>query len=300
MKEIAFNGDPAVKALALARLRSHIAQGTFRYNPAWSDLGGSALGCVIEGSEPEKYAETTGYPLPLVMILDRLVNDLKGGLEVAAEFAEAWLEGTAVGADLSAIVTRTLMFILEDPILVSQSHRSEAVERCRQTVLDLHRRSLAGEEIARQEWRRARSASLEASDSVFDDKLVRAVGLTVEAAAWPGDMRTVLSDTLSARAGLDIKLALAEIGWTDEDENRVLHTMEASEGKQTHLEGLERVFAVLGAEDPAFEVRMRERVKQSAKFSLSNAIVGRFVLDALAKAPAASLSDGPVKAAAVG
>jgi hypothetical protein len=300
MKEVAFNGDPAVKALALTRLRSHIAQGTFRYNPAWSDLGGSSLGCVIEGSEPEKYAEMIGYPLPLVMILDRLVNDLKGGIEVAAEFAEAWLERAAVGADLSTIVTRTLIFILEDPILVGQSKRSDAVERCRQTVLDLHRRSLAGEDVARQEWRRARSASLEASDSVFDEKLVRAVGLTIEAAAWPGDMRTVLSDTLSARAGLDIKLALAEIGWTDEDENRVLHTMEESEGKQTHLEGLERVFAVLGADDPAFEVRMRERVQQSAKFSLSNAIVGRFILDALADAPAASLSERPVRAAALG
>jgi hypothetical protein len=285
MTNIAFHGDPSVKEKALSRLKEHIAAGTFRYNPAWSEKGASALGSVIEDSDPDVYAATTGFPIPLVMILDRLVNDLKGGLEVASAFAVAWLEGTPVGADLSDIVTRTLIFILEDPTLVSHSIQSASVEQCRLQVLDIHRRTLAGEGVARQEWRRARSSALEASDSVFNEKLVRAVGLVVEAAAWPGDMRTVLSDALGARAGLDIKLALAEINWTDEDENRVLHTMDNAEGRETHLEGLERVFAVLGADDPAFEVRMRQRVKQAEKFSVSNAVVGRFILDELAKAP---------------
>jgi hypothetical protein len=297
---IAFNGQASVKEDALVRMRAHISAGTFRYSPPWSEKGGSAMGLIIEGNDPQLYAERLGYPLPLVAVLDNLVNDRRGGLAEASKFALAWLERTPVGADLTPIVGQALIAILSDPALSDISATAPPIEAQRQAVLALHRRALAGEEIPASEWKKARKAATAANDALpEDDKILRTVARTIESAAWPATMRSVLTDALSARGRLDINLALQEIGWTDDDERRVYSIMEAAEGRETHLEGLERVYAVIAAEDPAFAERAKVRTAQHQKFTAHGNQFGDFLLDALAAAgPQSSRDSGDPKRSA--
>jgi hypothetical protein len=282
---IAFHGKASVKEQALERMRAHIDAGTFRYSPPWGEKGGSAMGLIIEGSDPQLYAERMGFPLPLVAVLDSLVNARHGDLPEATTFALAWLERTPVGADLAPVVTQSLISILSDPTLTEISVTQAPIETQRQAVLALHRRELMGETVSAAEWKKVRKAATAANDALpEDEKLLRTVARAVESAAWPGSMRSVLTDTLSARGRLDINLALQEIGWSDEDERRVYSIMEAAEGRETHLEGLERVYAVIAAEDPAFAERARVRTAQHQKFSAFSNKFGDFLLETLAAA----------------
>lgn len=280
----AFHGDPAIKEGALARLRRHVEAGTFRFGPAWSEQGASALGAAIEGDDPRIYSERLGYPLPLVLILDAIVNEFPN-LAEAASFAEAWLERTPVGGDLSRIVPETLIAILDDPSLAQITARAPRVEQARQAVLDLHRRALGGEEVTREQWKTARSAALAANDEEGLDRVVRAAGSVAEAAAWPAATRTVLKDATAARGGLDLKLALAEIGWTDDDERRVFRIMEAAAGRMTDLEGLERVLAILDADHPELALHFRERLDKFDALSSASVALGQDILLRLAAAP---------------
>jgi hypothetical protein len=244
------------------------------------------MGCVIEGSDPQVYADRLGYPLPLVAILDTLINDGAGtDLASAGEYALAWLERTPVGADLSGLVGNIVLFILADTVFVDESSASALMEKQRKAVMQLHQHALAGEEISRNEWKGVRKAAVAITDAHQDDRFLRPVGLTIEAVAWPATERNVLADALRARGRLDINLALQEIAWTDSDERRVNTIMEAAEGRQTQLKGMERVFAIIEAEDPTFAERVRRRVAQHAKFGVSTRKIAQFVLETLAAAP---------------
>ena len=97
MEGIAFHGDPAVKAQALERLRSHIAGGSFVYFPAWEDGKANVIGAVVEADDTPAYADRLGYPLALADALPMFVNGFRPQTE-AERFAIAWLDRTPVGA----------------------------------------------------------------------------------------------------------------------------------------------------------------------------------------------------------
>lgn len=261
MADIAFKGDPAVKAQALARLRAHVAAGTFVYSPAWEDGKANALGAVIEADDTQRYAEELGYPLAAAVALGALVNAFKG-LENASVFAEAWLERTPVGADLSNAVSHVLADLLDQPVLTSLSADDAAVEQSRRAVLDLHRRSIAGDTPDRKEWKMVRMAAVAASDAAAPGSLARDAGTIIEAAAWPSTMRSVLLDTLGAMGSLETRQNLAAIGWTDEAESRVFRIRQAAEaeGRMAELTGLARVLGLLDADDPQLAKGFRERL----------------------------------------
>ncbi|MBA4750665.1 MAG: hypothetical protein H2055_00360 [Sphingopyxis sp.] len=294
MAVTAFHGDLAVKEQALARVRKHIAAGTFRFSPAWGDMGATAMGSVIEGDDPQLYADMLGYPLPLVMDLDSLSNNLAhaAGDPSPTAFAEAWLEKTPVGADLSRIVPEMLIFTLSDPALVAQTVQDPTVEAGRKDILALHRRSLEGETISRKTWQEARAAAVAASDKA-SDRMIRKAALVVEAAAWPATMRTVLRDTVSARGSMQMSHALNAIGWTDDDEKRVFQLMEAAaeQGEHADIEGVGRVHAVLGPKDPVLAARFRERIAAHKEFAAFSLIFAKFLLDRLAAAPVLAGAD---------
>jgi hypothetical protein len=285
MTMIAFLGDPAIKELALSRLRAHFEAGTFRFNPAWSDKGASALGSVVESDDPDAYAEAMGFPVPLALALDKIINGLED-LNEGKVFAQAWLERTPVGADLANVVGETLVYILELEQVVDVARRVPAIENARIEVIDLHRRALAGEEVGRKDWKSVRTGAMLATAGVAEDRVLRAASLIVEAAAWPGSMRTVLTDTRNELTGLDMRQTLAEIGWSDDDERRVFAAMEIAEQRNKDPEGgMEVVFAILAEDDPAFADRARERGAQARNFSRSNPAVAQFILSRLASAP---------------
>lgn len=286
---LAFNGDPAFKADAIAKLRIHVANGTFLYStPADPTLGASAISSIVESGEAQEYAERLGYPVGLALVLHTIVNSYRN-LSEAANFAEAWLDRTPVGADLSRIVPEAVVAILEDPGLIEITRRHDPIEEARLSILNLHHGALGGETISRRDWKEARSAALAATDGAPEDRLLRAASSVAEAAAWPGSMRTILADTMAARAGLELRAVLGEIGWTDRDENRVFEIMDAAQGRHANLKGVERVHAVLEEDDPELAPRFRQRLEKVGQLGAPNIAVGERLLESLSTAPVSAL-----------
>lgn len=268
MAAIAFHGDPAVKAKALERLRRHIQAGSFVYFPAWEDGKANAIGAVVEADDVPAYAERLGYPIALAETLPILINGFRP-LGEAAAFADAWLERTPVGADLSTVVSHLILQLLDEPSLSALTTRHPAMEQARQAIRALHRRVIDGDQPDRKEWKAARLAAVAATDALGEDSMDGRAGGIVESAAWPGTMRTVLRDTLSASGALKLYLSLAEMGWTPEEESRVFHIREQAQkdGYKAEYEGIERVYAILDADHPELASRFRmrcERIEQSA------------------------------------
>ncbi|PTR07760.1 MULTISPECIES: hypothetical protein [unclassified Novosphingobium] len=268
---IAFHGDPLVKAQALDRLQGHVAAGSFVYFPAWENGNANVIGAVVEADDTPAYAERLGYPLALAETLPMLVNGFRPQPE-AVRFALAWLERTPVGADLTTIVSQLVLDLLANADLVKLTERYPDVEQSRQAIMALHRRVIDGDEPDRKTWKAARLAAVAATDAVDEAALERRAAQVVEAAAWPGTMRTVLRDTLNGLGTAELHLSLSEAGWTEENESRVFHIRQQAEtdGYKAELSGLDRVLAILDADHPAlaeqFRVRLDLMEESSARY----------------------------------
>jgi hypothetical protein len=245
------------------------------------------MGAVIEGEDPQAYADMTGFPLALTMVLDKIVLEMRNP-ERAKAFAIDWLERTPVGADLSKVTGETIVHLLDDPAVAEIAKRSPDVEAGRQAVLDLHRRTIAGETLGRQDWKTVRQAAVAASDAAEDVEVTKAARM-VEAAAWPTSMGSVLGDTLGARTGLDQIFALKKIGWTDDDEREVnvrLEAAEASTGRT--IRGVPACVEALAETDKEFARRFQERIDAFPEFTASSGPTGAFIVERLSSAPIAS------------
>jgi hypothetical protein len=286
MTDIAFLGDPELKALALARLRSHIAAGTFVIFPAWDDGKANVIGALIEADDKQAFADQYGYPIAFVTALEGIVNAFRFGPD-SEGFVQALLERTPVGADLSRVVSQLLVNLLDRPDIVALTTRDAEVERCRQAVVGLQQRAIAGEESDRKVWKSARLAAIAASDTVADDTALHMASLIVEAAAWPTTMRTVLHDTLGACGRLESHQIMNAIGWTEADESRVFKIREQAEadGRLAELSGLDRVLGLLDADDPDLARGFRERLEQFEKMGENYRAVGWQIVDLIEQAP---------------
>ncbi|MBB3859681.1 hypothetical protein GGQ88_000921 [Novosphingobium hassiacum] len=289
MSDIAFLGDPAVKAMAQARLRSHIAAGTFVIFPAWEDGKANVIGALVEADDKEAFAEQYGYPIAFVTALEVIVNAFSFGPR-SETFVEALLERTPVGADLSGVVSQMLISLLERPDIVALTGQDAEVERWRLAVVALHQRTIDGDEPGRKEWKAARMASIAASDTVVDDPALHMASLIVEAAAWPATMRTVLHDTLGACGRLESRQVMDAIGWSEADESRVFKIREQAEtdGRMAELSGLDRVLGLLDADDPELARGFRQRLDQFEKMGDNYRAVGWKIIELIEQAPVSS------------
>lgn len=286
MNDIAFLGDPAVKAQALARLRSHIAAGTFVIYPAWEDGKANVIGALVEADDKQAFAEQYGYPIAFATALEAIVNAFKD-LPAAQPFVEALLERTPVGADLSQTVSQVLVYLLSQSEFVALTARYGEAEHCRLAVLALHQRAIAGDEPDRKEWKSIRLAAVAASDTIVNDPQPHMASLVVEAAAWPAMMRSVLHDTLGALGRLESKQMMDLIGWTESDESRVFRIRDQAEvdGRMAELSGLDRVLALLDHDDPELARGFRERLEQFKKLGTIYQSTGWKLIELFETAP---------------
>lgn len=286
MADVAFLGDPAIKAQALARLRSHIAAGTFVIFPAWEDGKANVIGALVQADDKQAFAEQYGYPIAFSTALELIVNAFRV-LPAAQDFVEAMLERTPVGADLSRVVSQALVFLLERPDTVALTARHAEIESHRRSVVALHQRAIADEEPDRTEWKAVRMAAVAASDTVIDDAHLRMAGMIVEAAAWPATVRSVLHDTLGACGRLEGQQLMDAIDWTEADESRVFKIRDQAEGEQrmAELSGLDRVLALLDADDPELARGFRRRLEQFERMGETYRTIGWKLIDLFEQAP---------------
>jgi len=289
MAGVAFHGDPAVKAWALERLRRHIAAGSFVYFPAWEDGQANVIGAVMEADDTPGFAERLGYPVALADALPIFVNGFRPMTE-AEGFAQAWLERTPVGADLTRIVSQLVLEFLANDELVALTERRPDVEQGRRAIMALHRRAIDGDEPDRKTWKAARMAAVAATDALEEATLDRRAGQVIEASAWPGAMRTVLRDTLNGLGTLELYLSLSRIGWTEQDESRVFHIREQAEkdGYKAEFSGLDRLLAILDADHPALADQFRLRLDRVEASSERYRSVGWKTIELMERAPLAA------------
>lgn len=289
MTDIAFHANPAVKAEALERLRRHIAAGTLVYFPAWEHGRANVIGAVVEADDTPGYAAKLGYPLALAEMLPMLVNGFRP-LTEAARFAEAWLERTPVGADLTRIVSHLVLDLLADPGLADMTQGSPDLEQSRQSIMALHKSVIEGAEPDRKVWKAARMAAVVATDGVGQGTLERQAGSVIEAAAWPGTMRTVLRDTMNSFGSLGTNRSMAEIGWGADKESRVFQIREQAEkdGYKAEFSGVERVLAILDADHPELASGFRQRIERMNKSSATYVSHGWKAIELMEQAPIAA------------
>ncbi|WP_164521864.1 hypothetical protein [Sphingomonas sp. ABOLE] len=278
-----------MKEDALDRLRRHIAAGSFVYFPAWEDGKANVIGAVVEADDTPAYAARLGYPLALADMLPMFVNSFRPQAE-AERFAEVWLERTPVGADLTKVVSHLVLDLLANAELATLIAGHPEAEEGRQAIMALHRRAIDGDEPDRKTWKAARLAAVTATDAVAEGTLERRAAQVVEAAAWPGTMRTVLRDTLNALGTAELQLSLSRVGWTEEDESRVFHIRKQAEtdGYKAEFEGLARVLAILDADHPALAEQFRVRLELVEESGARSRAVAWQAVEMMEQAPIAA------------
>jgi hypothetical protein len=214
-----FRNDTAVKVETLRRLRAHAAAGEVRNAPThWQDGAGSPAACMVDDPSLAIWQERLSIPKALGSLVDTIAA-LLGTAERAAEFGQDWLEAVPIGRDLHGVAHAVLVRLLTDPEHGVIRHATSDPERQMiDRVMALHQQSQSGDKSAVAAWREVRTAATTATDGATTD-MQRAVGRTVEAAAWdPATTGMVLSDTARSWTAAEGLAAMDKLGWTERDD----------------------------------------------------------------------------------
>jgi hypothetical protein len=187
----AFGGDPAIKAALLAKLETHIAQGTLRFGgTAWDGTGGSPLGVSTEGGSSADYAARFGYPLALAGLLDPLTayaSPNEGG-----KVALRWVTCVAVGADLSPVPRR----IVDHFLTKMGADRLAAAAYAE--IQAVHRAEESGIAMPRGEWTAARHRIEATVEAALPRSRERTALNACATACWPLRTSSSILSTLIA------------------------------------------------------------------------------------------------------
>ena len=158
---LAFHGDKKVKAKYLKRVRMHakadeIVKGTY-----WNKGKGCAVGCTVHSADHGAFETELGIPKTLARLEDGIFEGLPN--ELAKTWPERFLKSIKVGADLSKVGPKFLVWLLEDVIQYAKPDGKVAI----QAVVDLYKRQINGEVITRTQWLDARSAAAAADDAAY-------------------------------------------------------------------------------------------------------------------------------------
>jgi hypothetical protein len=155
----AFHGSEAIKAKYIARVQKHQEMDEIIQGQYWEHGKGCAVGCTIHHYEHSQYEVELGIPRQLAYLQDRLFEGMTN--EDAKLFPLAFLQAIPVGADVSLIVAKFLVWMLGDVSKFARPDGKVAIEQ----VINLYTRKIAGETITEREWMNARRA---AADAVAD------------------------------------------------------------------------------------------------------------------------------------
>lgn len=108
----AFLNDEAIKQKYVERVKVHQKADEIEKGFYWEDGKGCAVGCTIEGSEHDRYETELGIPSQIAHIEDSLFEALPNSK--AKEFPLKFLEAIPVGADLSLVTAKLMIWQFED------------------------------------------------------------------------------------------------------------------------------------------------------------------------------------------
>ncbi len=145
---VSFHGQQAIKDKYLGRVRAHqAADALVQGYGYWKD----GKGCTIHGSNHAAYETELGIPRALAKIEDGLFESLP--VTEARAWLARFLEVIPVGVNLRPVVDQFMLYLLADETDgVIRFAQQEDTKAAIQTVIDLYRRKIAGEEIGWDIW----------------------------------------------------------------------------------------------------------------------------------------------------
>jgi hypothetical protein len=223
-KMVAYQGDPAIKAKYLDRVRSHREADEITKGVYWERGEGCAVGCTIHGPDHRKYQTELGIPVALAYFQDTLFEGLP--LEDAVIFPEQFLGAITVGADLSRVESQFFHWLLTNEQIGLPRIADDRGKAALATVAKLWRSRLNGDGPEPQEWLRAKveaaaAARAAAWDAARDAAraavwaaamvaaraaVVDAVGAAARAAAWDAAGAAAAWDTAAAYRAMAVRL----------------------------------------------------------------------------------------------
>ena len=174
----AFHNEPKIKEKYIARVKAHQKADEIIKGKYWENGKGCAVGCTIESSEHLRYETELGIPEVLARLEDGLFEEMSN--EDAKKFPLQFLEAIPVGADLSKVFIKLVIWEWEDEEhglknIKEIAEDSELVDCC-EKVVALYKRTLADEEVKTTEW----VALEELAEKIYG------AGLRSWARAWAG------------------------------------------------------------------------------------------------------------------
>ncbi|HEY8740949.1 MAG TPA: hypothetical protein VIN56_10195, partial [Candidatus Dormibacteraeota bacterium] len=156
---LAFHGDPAIKALYLARVRAHRAADEIIHGDYWVERAGGfkgcAVGCTIHGNSHAAYEDKLGIPRAIAYLEDNLFESMTAPRDT--QWPEQFLTAIPVGADLSMVSARFVLWLLveAEPLAAKWEDRRPDTGAALRQVRSLYERRIEGDEPAATEWEQA-------------------------------------------------------------------------------------------------------------------------------------------------
>src|SRR3990167_744097 len=107
-----FHSDPKIKEKYLSRVQAHAAADEIIKGKYWVEGKGCAVGCTVHSSDHSAYESELGIPRILARLEDGIFEALPN--ELAMTWPARFLESVPVGADLSMIWPKFVIWMLTD------------------------------------------------------------------------------------------------------------------------------------------------------------------------------------------
>lgn len=151
---LAFHSYPAIKKKYLARVKAHAEADAIVKGQYWDEGKGCAVGCTIEGNDHSRYEYELGIPATIAYLEDTIFEGLPN--KEAMKFPEKFLKAIPVGADLSLVAAKFMVWQFEDEKFGLKNideikSDAEVMEVCADVVA-LYKRVIDGGTVSEKEW----------------------------------------------------------------------------------------------------------------------------------------------------
>ena len=203
---LAFHNDQHIKDFYVARVLAHQQADEIVQGQYWHHGKGCAVGCTLHatGGDHARYETELGIPRQIAHFQDRLFEALPNG--EAKTFPLAFLTAIPVGAELSLVMPRLMVWLLADAEAgVLRFVKSEQSKAANAAVVKLYTRLIAGESVETEDWQAARvgayaAYSAYAGGAAYAAYAAAAVYAAYAAAAYAADAAAAAYDAAAYAA----------------------------------------------------------------------------------------------------
>lgn len=152
----AFHNNVQIRQFYVERVLAHQLANEIMQGTSWRSDATGAVGSTLESNQHSRYEEELDIPRPLAYLEDRIFEGLPG--KEAKAFPFTFLTNIPVGADLSLVLARFMVWLLSDPekgVVRFVGKQGQAIT----TVASLYQRVIDGETVSTQEWLAALTAA---------------------------------------------------------------------------------------------------------------------------------------------